>query len=169
MSTPEAYEVRFQKLETQIQELKETLSTRFQPESDTSLAEEIISRLDSLQADHARDIDQLRTEVKNIPHFDWKWFLGIVIPIIFFIVVASVTFHGRLTAMQRDINHIQSDLTETNKRLDGTNKRIDVVDTRLSNRMDSLETRVRGLEVGQATIIGELKLINEKLDVLKKP
>ena len=70
MSTPEAYEARFQKLETQIQELKETLSTRFQPENDTSLAEEIISRLDSLQADHARNIDQLRTEVKNISHFD---------------------------------------------------------------------------------------------------
>lgn len=95
--------------------------------------------------------------------------MGIAIPIIFFIVVASVTFHSRLTVMQHDINHIQFNLTETNKRLDETNKRIDIVDTRLSNRMDSLETRVRGLEVGQATIVGELKLINEKLDVLKKP
>jgi len=74
-----------------------------------------------------------------------------VIPIIFVITIASVTFHNRLTSQQRDITHIQPDLAETNTRIGG------------------LETRGRALEIGQATIIGEFKLINEKLDVLKKP
>ena len=138
-------------LSSVIHEIKEILSVRTHTPTNASLAEEILSRMDKAEADHQRDIEQLRFEIQNISRFDWKWFFGIVIPIIFVITIASVTFHGRLTAQQRDITHIQSDLSETN------------------TRIGDLETRGRALEIGQATIIGELKLINEKLDVLKKP
>ena len=60
----------------------------------------IVSRVDRVettreaytaQIDQIEDsITQLRTEVKNIPHFDWKWFFGIIVPITFFIIVVSV-------------------------------------------------------------------------------
>ena len=102
--------------------------------------------------------------------FDWKWFLGIMIPLLFAIVVASVKFHGDLKTHQRDIHHLQLTVARIEEDLKSNvvrieeNLRTDRAET--NRRISTLEAKVQTIEVQLTKMSGDIQLINQKMDMI---
>jgi flagellar motility protein MotE (MotC chaperone) len=147
MSSPETQETRIQRLEEEIQKLKQMKATETRPGVSPQAAEQL-------------------------PRFDWKWFLTVSLPLFVPLFTAGVIgyFHIKtnLGILQGDARHMQSGITRIESNLDKTNKRIDALETKLDNRMDALESRMQAFEVRLVKVEGNLERINENLDTLKK-
>ena len=109
--------------------------------------------------------------------FDWKWFLGIMIPLLFAIVVASVKFHGDLKSQQRDIHHLQltvarieedlkSNVARIEENLKSNTTRIEGNLAETNRRISTLESKVQTVEVQLTKMNGDIQLINQKIDTI---
>ena len=96
------------------------------------------------------EMQQLRKTIEQIPRFDWKWFLGLVIPLVLPILAAGIIgyfgIQSAISVIQRDIQHLQTDVTAIASDLKETNQRLDEMDKRLQNfeiRLVKIEERLK--------------------------
>ena len=104
--------------------------------------------------------------VTEQPRFDWKWFVGLVLPIVVSILIPGIIGYFKLqtdvAVIRSEVMHIKSDVsslkTDLKAGLKAVNERIDAVD-------DQLKT----VQINQATMQGKIDLLDETLKNLKKP
>ena len=108
------------------------------------------------------------------PQFDWKWMLGLALPIIVPLIAAGIVGYfgvkgeiiglrgeivgiygeikvvrGEIKVVQQDVKHLQSDLTEVKSEIKGLDSRLRVVEQRVisvEGKIDLLDSRVARLE-----------------------
>ena len=94
------------------------------------------------------------------PQFDWKWIVGLVLPIISAGVIGYFGLHsaiislggelrGEIKVIQQDIKHVQSDLTEVKAKIKELDSRLRVVEQKIvsvEGKIDLLDSRVARIE-----------------------